>query len=164
MIISKVMEHLRNNRPEFQLPPPPPAIPPAPPVEPSILHGQLGGVLVPPHDKNTINDHFPLPQNPLPIHHEGPLHLSDHLKSHHKVIENSLHDHKANLGYDPHVELHVKASPQPHQENIHHHHDSHNALPPKHPEPIITKTEIEAPPGCKVSEWNNISIILAFGQ
>ena len=150
-IVARVMEHLKHNKPGFQLPgdPSPPFPPPPPPPVPSLLPGQLGGVVVPPHDPLLINDHFPLPHNPLPPHHENRhhaghnVHLPSHHGSHHQAIQDILHEHKAHhhldhLDYDPHVELHVKPNPpKPHYDH------------PPHPEPVITKTEVEAPPGCK---------------
>ena len=161
-IVHRVMEHLRKNKPEFQLSPVPETsqvVPPPPPAAAGIIHGSspLGGVLVTPHDPNIINDHFPLPHNPLPPHHEErhhgglDLHLLTPHGSHHKVIQDILHDHKTklhheNLGYDPHVELHVKPN-HPHPQD--HPYDAPLPPPKKHPEPVITKTEIAAPPGCK---------------
>ena len=182
-IVARVMEHLRNNKPKFQLqtapePAIPPILPPVPdlglgdlppPLPPPDLHphphapgGQLGGVLVPPHDHNIINDHFPLPVNPLPPHFE-----QHHPLSHHQTIQDALHHHKQkihhdvhhahhpppdhHLDYDPHVELHVKPNPPHHNHYEPPHLDHYEPAeePVKHPEPVVTKTEIEAPPGCK---------------
>ena len=157
-IVAKVMEHLNNNKPQFEFPSSAPAPAPAP-----VLPPQLGGVVVTP-ELGTINDHFPLPHNPLPPHHELRHHavhdFPPHHGSHHQVIQGALHGHAHHshalhhahhstepLGYDPHVELLVKPSPTPA-------HPAAPAAPPppaqlQHPEPVITKTEIEAPPGCK---------------
>ena len=157
-IVAKVMEHLNNNKPQFEFPSSAPAPAPAPAP---VLPPQLGGVVVSP-ERGTINDHFPLPHNPLPPHHEHRhtvVHdFPPHHGSHHQVIQEALLGHHQShaphlhhlhhstepLGYDPHVELLVKPSPTPA-------HPAAPAPPPQlqHPEPVITKTEIEAPPGCK---------------
>ena len=145
-VVSKVMEHLRLNQPEFQIPP---VAPPPPPPPPALLQpGPLGGVLVPPADPNIINDHFPLPKNPLPPHHHHrrPQPSNQHLHHHtlhHATIQDIVNLHKPQpLHYNPKEELHVKHNPEPH--DVH-----HPAKPVHHPEPVITKTEISAPPGCK---------------
>ena len=64
-----------------------------------------------------------------------------HQTKHHAVIQDIVNLHKPHtLHYNPTEELHVKHNPESY------------AAPPEpvhHPEPVITKTEIDAPPGCK---------------
>jgi len=148
-IVAKVIEHLKNNKPEFQLKstglrqennnPPLPSI--GAPFSQTSFGGSFGGSLVSPFDTSIANDHFLLPKNPLPSHHDD-KHLiltpqpHQHHGSHHKLhpLPPLHHDTHHFVTPLPHLEPHHGSHHKLISDILHHtpSHHAHHEFPVEH--------------------------------